>query len=149
MLLRNLHGCQCDAVQGNCALHSGLLRRIYKEVATLEGQPSVCLFLQLEIFYDSVFAQAHRTGTRARFLQAAAVHSHASVPQRAYRPFRGNGGAKHAARILAAPWEVDLLGWYCTTLRRARECRKEQGRVEKNRIKKSRIHKRKRSKVGI
>ena len=101
MLVRNLHGCQCDAVQGNCALQSGLLRRIYKEVATLKGQPMVRLFLDLQIFYDSVFAQTHRTGTRAQFLQAAAVHSHASVPQRAYRPCRRIGGAKHAARILA------------------------------------------------
>ena len=41
-------------MKGNSALQSGLLRRIFEEVATLHGQPAVCLFFDLEKFYDSV-----------------------------------------------------------------------------------------------
>ena len=36
------HGWWDDAVKGNSALQSGLLRRIYEEVATLNGQQSAC-----------------------------------------------------------------------------------------------------------
>ena len=38
------------------ALQSGLLRRIYEEVATLNGQPAVCMFFDMEKFYYSVSA---------------------------------------------------------------------------------------------
>ena len=39
---------------GTSALQSGLLRRICEEVATLIGQPAVCMFFDMEWFYDSV-----------------------------------------------------------------------------------------------
>ena len=42
-----------DAVKDNCALQSGLLRRVSEEVATLNGQPAVCMFFDKEKFYDS------------------------------------------------------------------------------------------------
>ena len=42
-----------DAVKGNSALQSGLLRRGYKEVASLNGQSAVCMFFDIEKFYDS------------------------------------------------------------------------------------------------
>ena len=48
------HGWWDDAAQGNSAQQSGLLGRIYEEVAPLNGQPSVCLFFVLQKFYDSV-----------------------------------------------------------------------------------------------
>ena len=50
----NYHGWWDDAVKGNSALRSGLLRRIYEEVATRNGQPAVCMFFDMEKFYDSV-----------------------------------------------------------------------------------------------
>ena len=42
-----------DAVKGNSALQSGLLRRVYEEVASLSGQSAVCMFFDMEKFYDS------------------------------------------------------------------------------------------------
>ena len=48
------HGWWSDAVGRSSAPQSALLRRFYDEVATLNGQPSVCLFFDLEKFYDSV-----------------------------------------------------------------------------------------------
>ena len=44
------HGWWDDAVTGNCALQSGLRGRIYQKVATLNGQPSACLFFDVEKF---------------------------------------------------------------------------------------------------
>ena len=46
------HGWWDDAVQGNSAFQSGLRRQVY--VATLSGQPAVCVFSDLEKFYDTV-----------------------------------------------------------------------------------------------
>ena len=42
-----------DAVKGNSALQSGLLRRVYEEVASLNGQSAACVFFDMEKFYDS------------------------------------------------------------------------------------------------
>ena len=35
------------------ALQSGLLRRVYEEVASLNGQSAACVFFDKEKFYDS------------------------------------------------------------------------------------------------
>ena len=48
------HGWWDDAVKGNSALQSGLLRRVYEEVASLNGQSAVCMFFDVEKFYESV-----------------------------------------------------------------------------------------------
>ena len=48
------HGWWDDALKGNRAFQSGLLRRIYEKVSTLNEQPAVCTFV------DSVLAQTHR-----------------------------------------------------------------------------------------
>ena len=47
----NYHGWWDDAVKGNSALQSGLVTRIYEEVATRNGQPAV---FDMEKCYDSV-----------------------------------------------------------------------------------------------
>ena len=42
-----------DAVKGNRALQSGLLRRVYEEDPSLNGQSAVCMFCDMEKFCDS------------------------------------------------------------------------------------------------
>ena len=76
------HGWWDDAVKGNSALQSALQRRTEEEVATLNGQPLVSMFLEREKLYDS--ACLHKLvglATGAPFSQAVIVHSYASVPQ--------------------------------------------------------------------
>ena len=83
MPVRNLHGYQKesrlwddayhgwwnDAVNGNSALQSGELRRIYEEVATLTDKHRSACSSTWSSFYDFVclLAQTHRTGTGAQF----------------------------------------------------------------------------------
>ena len=74
----NYHGWWEDSVKGNSALQSGLLRRIYEEVATLNGQPAVCTFFEMEKFYDSVCL--HKIIDQA-LPGTSALHGYASVPQ--------------------------------------------------------------------
>ena len=47
------HGWWDDAVKGNSALQSGLLRPVYEEVASLNGQSAACVFVDMEKFCDS------------------------------------------------------------------------------------------------
>ena len=46
--------------EGEQRAHGCLLRQIYKEVATLKGQPLICFFFNLEKFYDSVCMCLHK-----------------------------------------------------------------------------------------
>ena len=95
------HGWWDDAAKGNSALQSGLRRRVY--VATLSGtassgQPAVCVFSELEKFYDTVYLHKliglpleRNFPKRLLF-----VAMEAYLSERTLRA-GGNGGAKHTA----------------------------------------------------
>ena len=64
-------------MKGNSALQSGLLRRIYVDGATLNRQPAVCIFLDMDKFYDSVCLHKLFDQTLERLLYMA-MHSYFS-----------------------------------------------------------------------
>ena len=67
------HGWWDDAVKGNSALQSGLLRRRYEEIAhTMDSQQSECSSMWTN-FYDSVFAQTHPSGVGADFSKCSTL----------------------------------------------------------------------------
>ena len=91
------HGWWDEAVKGNSALQSGLLRRVYQEVASLNGQSAACVFFDMEKFYDSAclyklidLAMARDFPRRLLYVAMQAYLSDRII-ERSY------GGAKHTA----------------------------------------------------
>ena len=80
------------------------MRRTYEEVATLNGQSALCMFFDMEKFFDCVFVQPLRSSIGAELSKTTALHCYASVPQRTNLPCRRNGGAKHTALHWHTGW---------------------------------------------
>ena len=91
------HGWWDDAVKDNSALQSGLLRRVYEEVATLNGQPAVCMFFDMEKFCDSACLYKLIDQAIARNFSTRLLHI-AMACLSVRNPTCGrNGGSKYTA----------------------------------------------------
>ena len=91
------HGWWGDAVKGNSAHQSGLLRRVYEEVASQNGQSAVCMFFDMEKFYDSACLYKLVDRRSEKFPRTPPARCNASLLQRADHSCWRHDGGKHPA----------------------------------------------------
>ena len=84
-------------MKGNSAHESGLLRRVYEEVASQNGQSVVCMFFDMEKFYDSACFYKLVDSHSEKFPRTLPVRCNASLPQRADPSCWRHDGGKHSA----------------------------------------------------
>ena len=100
-----------DAGKGNSALQSGLLRRIYEKFYTLDGRPSVCLFFELEKFFDcGCLHKLIGLALERQFTVRLASASVSSVQEMCWI----KACSLPAESWLVALRDTGLSGWYCT-----------------------------------
>ena len=85
------HGWWDDADQ------SGLLRRVYEEVASQNGQSAVCMFFDMEKFYDSACLYKLVDRHSEKCPRTLPVRCNASLHQRADPSCWRHDGGKHPA----------------------------------------------------
>ena len=112
------HGWWDDAVKGNSALQSGLLRRIYEEVATLNGQQSACSAIwksSLTVCVCTNSSIRHWSGTFQNDCSTLLCKRISASESSVQGKWWSKAYSLAVAYWLAAPWETGLRGWYFTT----------------------------------